>query len=374
VRRLSDQRRIGHTGTLDPLASGVLVLCLGLATRLVEYYQGEEKQYAAEILLGCATDTYDVEGAVTARAPVPPLTPGAIEAALGGFRGEVLQTPPAFSAIKQEGEALYARARRGEAVTVEPRPVTFYRLDLLDFQPPDRLQLAITCSAGAYVRSLAHDLGQALGTLGTLSGLRREAAGHFTLADAHTLAAIEAAAQEGTLDRLLVPPGTGLPLRAVQLPPALLRRLGQGQRVPIGADICPLPAQGGPPLAQARDQGGALAGIIRCLDAAAAKHSAAGLPADSAAASSADLAAASSGDPTADLPADSAATSSVDPAAALLGNPAAASSGDPAATSSAGSAAAPSAAPFVDPAAATPAAPAGSPAVVAVWKAEKWLS
>jgi tRNA pseudouridine55 synthase len=345
VRRLSDQRRIGHTGTLDPMASGVLVLCLGLATRLVEYYQGEEKQYAAEVLLGCATDTYDVEGAVTARAPVPALTPGAIEAALGRFRGEVLQAPPVFSAIKQEGEALYARARRGEAVTVEARPVTFYRLDLLDFQPPDRLQLAVTCSAGAYVRSLAHDLGQALGTLGTLSALRREAAGHFTLADAHTLPAVEAAAREGTLGRLLVPPGTGLPLPAVQLPPELLRRLGQGQRVPIGADICPLPVQGGPPLAQARDGNGALAGIIRCLDAAAAEHprvDPAAAPSDSA-------------------PAPFAASSDTSSAAPFI---------DLAATPFA----TPSAAPSAANSAAPSAAPPGSAAVVAVWKAEKWLS
>jgi tRNA pseudouridine55 synthase len=263
VRRLSGQRRIGHTGTLDPMASGVLVLCLGLATRLVEYYQGEDKRYYAEVVLGCATDTYDAEGMVTATAPVPPLAPSAIERALAEFRGEVWQTPPAYSAIKQEGKALYARARSGEAVTVEARPVTFHQIDLLAFAAPNRLLLAIGCSAGAYIRSLAHDLGRSLGTLGTLAVLRREAAGHFDLADAHTLEEVEAAATQGALAALLRPPGDGLPLPAVQLAPVLRRRLGQGQHVPIAQATCPCqPAQ---PLVQVHDEMGRLGGIARCL-------------------------------------------------------------------------------------------------------------
>lgn len=266
VRRLSGQRRIGHTGTLDPMASGVLVLCLGNATRLVEYYQGEDKRYAAEIRLGRATDTYDAEGSVTATAPVPLLERADITRALEGFLGEVWQTPPVFSAIKQEGEALYARARRGEAVTVEARKVKFHQIELLAFDAPDRLELAISCSAGVYIRSLAHDLGLRLGTLATLSALRREAAGDFTLADAHSLAEIETAATHGNLTDLLRAPGDGLPLPQTFLSPELCRRLGQGQRVPIDLSICPAPPAASLPLVQVRDEEGRLQGIMRCLD------------------------------------------------------------------------------------------------------------
>lgn len=263
VRRLSGQRRIGHTGTLDPLASGVLVLCLGAATRLVEYYQGEAKRYYAEIVLGAATDTYDAEGQVAATAPVPALTPAAIEAALRTLSGEQWQEPPAYSAIKQEGEALYAKARRGEAVTAPARRVTFHRLDLLELRPPDRLLLDIECSAGAYIRSLAHDLGRALGTLAHLDVLRRTKAGAFDEGDAHSLAEIEAAAAGGELARVLLPLGERLPLPSVQMGPELLRQFGYGRQVLLDAAHCPPnPDQ---PLAQVRDDRGALAGIIRCL-------------------------------------------------------------------------------------------------------------
>jgi tRNA pseudouridine55 synthase len=261
VRGVSGQRRIGHTGTLDPMASGVLVLCLGTATRLVEYYQGETKRYYAEVVLGTATDTYDAEGDIVATARVPLLTLADIEAALATLRGEVWQEPPAYSAIKQGGEALYAKARRGEAVSTEARRVTFHRLELLDLRLPDRLLLDVVCSAGAYVRSLAHDLGRALGTYGHLDVLRRLAVGAFTLEDAHTLAQIETAAQRGELARLLRAPGDGLPLPALQLPAELLRRFGHGQHVVLEQPLC-TPDQ---PLAQVRDEAGALAGIIRCL-------------------------------------------------------------------------------------------------------------
>ena len=264
VRRLSGQRRIGHTGTLDPLASGVLVLCLGTATRLVEYYQGETKRYYAEVVLGAATDTYDAEGRVTATAPVPPLTVERVEAALAALAGEQWQEPPAYSAIKQEGEALYTKARRGEAVTAPARRVTFHRLHLLELHLPDRLRLDVVCSAGAYIRSLAHDLGRALGTLGYVDVLRRTAAGAFTLEDAYSLAAIEEYARRGELDRLLLPPGERLPLPTVRLPADVLRRLGHGQSVLLeGALHATVAAD--PPLAQVRDEIGALAGIIRCL-------------------------------------------------------------------------------------------------------------
>lgn len=262
VRRLTNQKRIGHTGTLDPMASGVLVLCLGLATRLVEYYQGEDKRYYAEIVLGFATDTFDTEGAQTATAPIPPLTRAEVEAALAEFHGVIQQVPPAFSAIKQEGQALYARARRGEAVTVEARPVTFHSIQLLDLHPPDRLLLSIECSAGAYIRSLAHDLGRRLGTLGTLAVLRRESVGGFTLGEAATLAQVEQAATAGGIASLLRPPGDGLPLPQVVLDQELRRRFGHGQHVLLPAETYPCDSA----LVQVRDEAGALTGIIRCLD------------------------------------------------------------------------------------------------------------
>jgi tRNA pseudouridine55 synthase len=230
LRRLSGQRRIGHTGTLDPMASGLLILCLGQATRLVEYYQGHDKRYRAVVALGSATDSYDAVGATVATAPVPPLSEEAVEAALAHFRGDILQTPPIFSALKQEGEALYAKARRGEEVIVSARPVTIHELKLVA-RTPTTLTLDVLCSAGTYIRSLAHDLGVALGTVAHLAELRRSAAGNFTLADAHTLPALEAAAEAGTLPKLLLPLGMGLGLPTITLDATTALRLSQGQRV-----------------------------------------------------------------------------------------------------------------------------------------------
>lgn len=261
VRRWSGQRRIGHTGTLDPMASGVLVLCLGQATRLVEYYQGHNKQYYAEVTLGAATDTYDRMGAVVAESPVPSLTIAALETALATFRGEIMQLPPVYSALKQDGESLHHKVRRGETVTVEPRPVTIHQLQLIDFRPPTQIALRVICSAGTYIRSLAHDLGLALQTHAHLSLLRREAAGPFTLAEAHPLAAIEAAGQAETLHEILLPLGYGLPLPEVNLDEEASRRLGHGQVVAL-----PNPTtQPRPSLAKGVTADGLLAGILQAL-------------------------------------------------------------------------------------------------------------
>lgn len=261
VRRLSGQRRIGHTGTLDPMASGLLILCLGQATRLVEYYQGHDKRYQAVVALGSATDSYDATGQVTAQAPVPPLRAAQIEAALDRFRGVILQTPPIYSALKQEGEALYAKARRGEEVTVAARPVTIHQLTLLA-QSETTLALDIICSAGTYIRSLAHDLGKTLGTVAHLAELRRTAAGTFTLEDAHTLPSLEIAAQAGTLGQLLLPLGVGLGMPLLTVDDATALRLSQGQRVFIeGVNDALLND-----LALAQSTGGEALGIVRRLD------------------------------------------------------------------------------------------------------------
>lgn len=230
ARRWSKQRRIGHTGTLDPLASGVLILCLGPSTRLVEYYQGHDKQYYAEVALGRSTDTYDAFGETIEEKPVPSLTRDQVDAALEQFRGTIQQKPPIFSALKQAGESLHHKARRGEAVEVKPRTVTLHTLELIDFSP-DRICLRTTCSAGTYIRSLAHDLGVALGTAAHLDILRREAAGPFTLADAIPLTLLEDAAENDALHNFLHPPAYQLDLPEINLTNELITRFGYGQKV-----------------------------------------------------------------------------------------------------------------------------------------------
>ncbi|MBI1298169.1 tRNA pseudouridine(55) synthase TruB [bacterium] len=263
VRRLSGQRRIGHTGTLDPMACGVLVLCLGVATRLVEYYQGHDKRYLAEICLGTETDTYDAMGAVVDQQPVPELGREQIEAALRTFEGEIDQTPPVYSALKQDGESLHRKARRGESVEVAARRVTIYSLELLEVRSPARVLVRAHCSAGTYVRSIAHDLGQALGSCAHLSYLRREAVGHFHEQEAHTLEEIEDAAARGELTTFLQAPGAALDLPQVVLDAAGIERIGHGQKVWLALD----PALKGD-LVQSIDARGQLLGILRILDRA----------------------------------------------------------------------------------------------------------
>ncbi|HYN87402.1 MAG TPA: tRNA pseudouridine(55) synthase TruB [Ardenticatenaceae bacterium] len=234
VRRLARTKKVGHAGTLDPLATGVLVLALGSATRLLEYLTNHDKQYLATVVLCVTTSTYDAEGEETSRYDGALPGRSAVEGRLDAFRGEISQVPPIYSAIKQEGEALYAKARRGEVVSVPPRLVTIYALDLLDYQPP-RLELRVRCSKGTYIRSLAHDLGQALGTGAFLQALRREASGPFTLDQAQTLATLEQTAANGggqhpSLPDLLLPPGTGLDgLPVVPVTPDQARALAHGR-------------------------------------------------------------------------------------------------------------------------------------------------
>lgn len=179
VRRAAGQKRVGHAGTLDPLATGVLLVCLGRATRLVEYLMGQKKVYEATVKLGQSTATYDAEGEVTLTRPVPALTLPQLEEALNPFRGEIEQVPPMYSALKQKGQPLYKLARAGVEVERPSRPVTIYQLTLLAWQEPE-LQLEIHCSAGTYIRSLAHDLGELLGCGGHLTALKRTAVGTFT--------------------------------------------------------------------------------------------------------------------------------------------------------------------------------------------------
>ena len=180
--------RIGHTGTLDPLATGVLPLCLGEGTKLASYLLADDKGYDAELELGVETDTYDAEGAVVARAPerAAAVTEADVRAALAGFTGDLEQVPPMYSALKLGGRRLHEMARDGVEIVRQPRPVTIHRLELVSFAPP-RLRFAVDCSKGTYVRTLVADLGQALGCGAHLTALRRTRSGVFTIDQAVAL-------------------------------------------------------------------------------------------------------------------------------------------------------------------------------------------
>lgn len=232
VRRLTGIRKIGHAGTLDPKASGVLVLCLGPATRLSEYAMRSTKQYRASVRLGITTDTYDSEGEIIAERPVGDLNASDIEAALTPFFGAFDQVPPMYSAIKQDGKRLYELARRGKDVERPARRVTIDRIDLVELALPD-IVLDVTCSPGTYIRSLAYDLGEALGTGAYLTGLVRRASGSFHIDDAVQLQDFEAAAQAGDWQKYLVPPDQAvLGMTPVQLDAEGAERIRNGNPVP----------------------------------------------------------------------------------------------------------------------------------------------
>ncbi len=188
IRRLSRIRRVGHAGTLDPLATGVLLVCLGRATRLIEYLVGQPKTYVGVVRLGQKTDTYDAEGEVTQVRPVA-VGEEEIAAALHNFRGRIQQVPPLYSALKKEGQPLYKLARQGQIIDVPARPVTIYELEILAWNLPD-VTLRVVCSAGTYIRSLAHDVGEQLGCGGHLVALRRTAVGMMTIDAAAPLASL----------------------------------------------------------------------------------------------------------------------------------------------------------------------------------------
>lgn len=235
VRKLTGIRRVGHAGTLDPLATGVLLVCVGRATRAVEYLMAGRKAYRARVHLGVATDTYDAEGRVIAQAPVE-VSRAQVEQALPPFRGRIAQVPPMYSAIKRDGTPLYRLARRGVELEREPRPVDVFRLDLTDWNPP-LITLEIECSSGTYVRALAHDLGQALGCGAHLAGLVRLASGRFRVQDAVSLQELDRAAAEGRWIELLHPIDAALTrFPALHLDAGAARRLRSGQAIRAPAE------------------------------------------------------------------------------------------------------------------------------------------
>ncbi len=258
ARRLAGTRRIGHAGTLDPLATGVLVLALGAATRLVQFIDGSDKTYRATLRLGETTTTYDADGDLVERRPVT-ASQAEVEAALAGFRGAIAQIPPMYSAVKVKGQKLYKLARQGKEIERAPRPVTIHRLDALDWALPD-VTVEVVCSAGTYIRSLAHDLGQALGCGAHLTALTRTAAGEFRLEDSHTLEALGALAQAGRLEEVLLPPETALTaLPVIVITPEQEQAVRFGQTITL--DDAP-----DAEMAQARDAVGRFIAVMRPVE------------------------------------------------------------------------------------------------------------
>jgi tRNA pseudouridine55 synthase len=237
LRRISGVRRVGHTGTLDPMAAGVLPLCVGKATRITEYLALDRKRYRCEMTLGVVTDTQDIWGAVLSRAESDALSridEDAIRETAARFVGVLTQIPPAYSAVKIRGKKLYEYARAGESVEAPARSIEITRLDIVRADPARGLAVFdAECSKGSYMRTLCHDMGAELGCGAAMSGLVRTACGVFEIEDAHTAEALEAAfSKDGSLEGVLTPPD--VPLRgfpALTLPEAASRAFINGARV-----------------------------------------------------------------------------------------------------------------------------------------------
>jgi tRNA pseudouridine55 synthase len=233
VRRIFQAEKAGHTGSLDPLATGLLPVCFGEATKIAGLLLGSRKAYDTEARLGTTTTTDDAEGEVVLRREVPAVDAAAIDAALEPLRGRITQVPPVYSALKQAGVPLYKRARRGEDVTAPPREVEVHRFELLE-QDGDRLRLRVECGSGTYVRSLVRDLGERLGCGAHVTALRRLWVEPFTAPRMHTLDALAelAEADPAALDGLLLPLEQGLAgYPQVRIDADQAVRLRQGQAI-----------------------------------------------------------------------------------------------------------------------------------------------
>ena len=251
AKRLYQAAKAGHAGTLDPLATGLLPVLFGEATKFSSDLLEADKTYAAEIRLGVSTATADAGGEVTATRPVK-VTAKQLAAALANFRGDILQIPPLYSALKHAGKPLYAYARAGIDIERAPRQVRIHALELQWFDG-GRLALLVSCSKGTYIRSIAHDLGETLGCGAHLAAMRRTAVGRFALDCAHTLVSLDALSVAERDARLLPVDALLQDLPEVHLEPAQQARFLQGQAVPWS----------GPPLARVRVYGsdGALLGV-----------------------------------------------------------------------------------------------------------------
>jgi tRNA pseudouridine55 synthase len=229
ARRVFDVKKIGHAGTLDPMADGVLVLCLGAATRLSEYVMQSTKRYRARVRLGVTTDTYDAEGRTVRERDASRVQREDVERLLPVFQGDIEQIPPMYSAIKQGGRKLYELARAGQEIERQARQVRIDALVLTDWSPP-QFTLDVTCSAGTYIRSLAYDLGERLGVGAHLAGLTRTASGVFTL---ETAIPLDVLLTCGTWQDYLVSPETALAgWPAVRLDVAEEAHIRHGRAIP----------------------------------------------------------------------------------------------------------------------------------------------
>ena len=237
VRRLFVQKAVGHAGTLDPAAEGLLVIMLGKGTKAAPYLVNEDKEYEAEIRLGIESATYDGEGLAddAQPAPVPLLSEQELERVLAGFRGTITQKVPPFSAVHVDGERLYRKSRRGEEVTVPERIVTIEALDLLS-RDGDNLRLRVVCSKGTYIRSLAHDIGGLLGCGAYLAALRRTRCGRFRLEESHTLEQLAIAREQGGLADLVMPIDRALGFSAITVSDSFHSHAMNGRR-PRACDI-----------------------------------------------------------------------------------------------------------------------------------------
>ncbi len=239
IRQGTGLRRAGHTGTLDPRASGVLVILVGPAVRLSEFVSASDKRYQAIIRLGSTTDTFDADGKfVRADQPVN-VTEDQFEKVLSTFIGEIEQTPPPYSAVKVQGRKAYEMARQGEEVELAPRKITVHHLEVLEWAPPE-VVIDVHCSSGTYVRSLANDLGTALGCGAYLVGLRRTKSGRFSLRDATPLRKLQEAFHAGNWYQYLIPAAEALAeWPAVELNPDEVEDVRHGHRVKAEPDAKP---------------------------------------------------------------------------------------------------------------------------------------
>lgn len=231
VKRLLAAKKAGHVGTLDPMASGLLPICLGEATKFSGYMLSADKTYAAEVMLGATSSTGDAEGEITT-GPRVEIARTELEAVLEEFRGNIMQTPPMYSALKRDGKPLYAYARAGEVIERVPRAVTIHALTVTDFQCPT-FKMTVTCSKGTYIRVLAEDIGKALGCGGMLTGLRRIGVGSYDMQGAIALDVLEALTLDQRRDRLLPPDGLVSILPVLILEDVAARLVATGRRQQI---------------------------------------------------------------------------------------------------------------------------------------------
>jgi len=236
IRRGTGIRRAGHTGTLDPRASGVLVVLVGPAVRLSEFVSAADKRYQATLRLGTSTDTYDAEGQVMRSSSVDDLSEEQFEETIKKYVGEIEQVPPPYSAVKVKGRKAYEHARKGEEVELKPRKINVYNLEILEWAPPETV-IDVYCSSGTYVRSLANDLGDDLGTGAYLIGLRRTKSGRFTLRDAVPLRQLQDAFLTSEWYRYLIPAAEALgDWPGIELDEEQVEKVRHGHRIPANEE------------------------------------------------------------------------------------------------------------------------------------------